>query len=72
MGPIGAIHYRDTKKPGLRLGYIREGQPRASFSGAERVDLYAYVSAVAALAQEQQEEIDGLKTEIEALKKRQD
>jgi hypothetical protein len=42
------------------------------FSGAERVDLYAYISAVVALTQEQQKEIDRLKTEIDLLKKRQD
>lgn len=69
---LARYHYRDTKKPGLRLGYILEDQPEASFSGAERVDLYAYISAVVALTQEQQKEIDRLKTEIDLLKKRQD
>ncbi len=69
---LARYHYRDTKKPGLRLGYILEDQPRASFSGSERVDLYAYISAVVALTQEQQREIDSLKTEIEVLKKHQD
>jgi len=66
---LARYHYRDSDKPGLRLGYILEDQPKASFSGKERVDLYAYVSAVVALAQEQQAEIDRLKGEIEDLKK---
>jgi len=69
---LARYHYRDSNKPGLRLGYILEDQPKASFSGEGRVDLYAYVSAVVALAQEQQADIDRLKAEIEDLKKQSD
>ncbi len=65
---LARYHYRDTKKPGLKLGYILEDHPSASFSGDGRVDLYAYMSAVVALAQEQQAEINALKAEVAALK----
>ena len=65
---LARYHYRDSKKPGLKLGYILEDHPRASFSGDGRVDLYAYMSAVVALAQEQQAEIEDLKAEVSALK----
>ena len=50
------------------LGYILEDLPEATFSGDGRVDLYAYISAVVALAQEQQAEIDHLKEQVKALK----
>jgi hypothetical protein len=65
---LARYHYRDAKKPGLKLGYILEDHPSASFSGDGRVDLYAYMSAVVALAQEQQAEINALKAEVAALK----
>jgi hypothetical protein len=65
---LARYHYRDAKKPGLKLGYILEDHPSASFSGDGRVDLYAYMSAVVALAQEQQAEIEELKAEVSALK----
>jgi hypothetical protein len=66
---LARYHYRDAKKPGLKLGYILEDHPGASFSGDGRVDLYAYMSAVVALAQEQQAEIEELKAEVSALKR---
>jgi hypothetical protein len=65
---LARYHYRDANKPGLKLGYILEDHPSASFSGDGRVDLYAYMSAVVALAQQQQSEIDALKAEVSALK----
>jgi hypothetical protein len=65
---LARYHYRDAAKPGRKLGYILEDHPQATFSGDGRVDLYAYVSAVVALAQEQQAQIDSLKSELEALK----
>jgi len=65
---LARYHYRDSAKPGQKLGYILEDLPNATFSGDGRVDLYAYISAVVALAQEQQVEINQLKEEIKTLK----
>ena len=65
---LARYDYRDPTKPGRRLGYILEDQPNASFSAEGHVDLYAYVSAVVALAQEQQAEIAQLRAELDALK----
>ena len=65
---LARYHYVDPTKPGRKLGYILEDQPHASFSGEGRVDLYAYMSAVVALAQEQQVQIEALKAELAALK----
>jgi len=65
---LARYHYRDPAKAGEKLGYILEDHPTATFSGDGRVDLYAYMSAVVALTQEQQAEIEALKAEIEALK----
>jgi len=66
---LARYQYADPSKPGKRLGYILEDHPEATFSGDGRVDLYAYVSAMVALAQQQQVEIDLLKTELSALNK---
>jgi hypothetical protein len=65
---LARYHYRDPAKPGEKLGFILEDHPNATFSGDGRVDLYAYLSAVVAVTQEQQVEIERLKREIEALK----
>lgn len=64
---LARYDYVDPQKSGRKLGFILEDQPDASFSGEGRVDLYAYMSAVVALAQEQQLEIEALKKEIAAL-----
>lgn len=65
---LARYHYADPKKPGRKLGYILEDLPKASFSRGNHVDIYAYLSAVVALTQEQQAEIDRLTQEIQALK----
>jgi hypothetical protein len=65
---LARYRYRDpAKDPGDKLGFILDDLPDAAFSGTERVDLYAYVSAVVALDQRQQAEIEALKARIEAL-----
>jgi hypothetical protein len=66
---LARYNYIDPKKPGRKLGYILEDLPEASFSSGEHVDMYAYVSAVVALTQQQQAEIERLRQELEALKK---
>ena len=66
---LARYNYIDPKKPGRKLGYILEDIPEASFSSGDHVDMYAYVSAVVALTQEQQAEIERLTKEIEALKR---
>ena len=65
---LARYHYIDPKKPGRKLGYILEDIPEAPFSRGDHVDMYAYVSAVVALAQEQQVEIERLGQELQALK----
>jgi hypothetical protein len=65
---LARYNYIDPKKPGRKLGYILEDIPEAPFSSGNHVDMYAYVSAVVALTQEQQREIDRLTKEIQALK----
>ena len=69
---LARYRYRDPEQSGERLGYILEDHPAATFSGDGRVDLYAYVSAVVALAQEQQQEIERLRAEVDALKAQPD
>jgi hypothetical protein len=64
---LASYRYRDPAKPGQKLGFILEDHPTASFSGDGRVDLYAYMSAVVALVQEQQSEIDRLTKQVKAL-----
>jgi len=64
---LASYRYRDPAKPGQKLGFILEDHPKATFSGEGRVDLYAYASALVALAQEQQTEIDKLKEQVKAL-----
>jgi len=68
---LARYDYIDPKKPGRKLGYILEDIPEASFSSGDHVDMYAYVSAVVALAQEQQAEIERLSAAVEALKNQQ-
>ena len=51
------------------IDYIIEDQPEAAFSSGKHVDLYAYVSAVVALVQEQQSEINRLNTRLDTLTK---
>ena len=65
---LARYNYTDPKKPGRKLGYILEDLPEASFSSGDHVDMYAYLSAVVALTQEQQAEIDRLTMELQALK----
>jgi hypothetical protein len=54
-----------------RLGFILEDSPNvpAADMTSKQVDLYAYTSMVVATVQQQQAEIDALKTEIARLKK---
>jgi hypothetical protein len=66
---LARYNYIDPKKPGRKLGYILEDIPEASFSSGDYVDMYAYISAVVALTQQQQAEIERLKTEIETIKR---
>ena len=65
---LARYDYVDPNKPGRKLGYILEDIPEASFSSGDHVDMYAYVSAVVALTQQQQGEIERLSKELEALK----
>ena len=64
---LATYRYRDAAKPGKKLGFILEDHPTATFSGDGRVDLYAYTSALVALAQEQQAQIDRLTEQVKAL-----
>jgi hypothetical protein len=54
-----------------RLGFILEDSPNvaAADMASKQVDLYAYTSMVVATVQQQQAEIDSLKSEIARLKK---
>jgi hypothetical protein len=53
-----------------RLGFMLEDAPKVAAADmiAKQVDLYAYTSMVLALVQQQQTEIDALRTEVEKLK----
>lgn len=66
---LADYRYRDNAKHGLHLGYILEDQPDASFSGEGRVDIYAYISAVVALSQQQQQQIVALREEVSKLQR---
>jgi hypothetical protein len=55
---------------GPQLGFILEDAPDAVFSGTERVNLYAFTSAVLATVQEQQAEIQRLQAKVDALENR--
>ena len=65
---LATYEYTDPSKAGPRLGYILEDHPASSFSRTKRVDLYAYMSALVALTQQQQEQIDALTVEVRRLR----
>jgi hypothetical protein len=68
---LATYTYKDPAKgAGPQLGFILDDSPEAAFSGDERVNLYAYTSAVLAAVQEQQAEIDRLRARVEELEAR--
>ena len=69
---LATYTYLDPTKNGggQQLGYILDDAPGAAFSGDERVNLYAYTSAVLAAVQEQQVEIAELRAKIAELEAR--
>jgi hypothetical protein len=67
---LADYRYRDAPTHGPHLGYILEDQPDASFSGDGRVDIYAYISAVVALGQQQQQQIVALREEVSKLQRK--
>lgn len=70
---LATYTYLDPAKNGggQQLGYLLDDAPGAVFSGDERVNLYAYTSAVLAAVQEQQAEIGQLKARIAELEARE-
>lgn len=70
---LATYTYRDPAKDGAgkQLGYLLDDAPEAVFSGDERVNLYAYTSAVLAAVQEQQAEIARLKARVAELEARE-
>ena len=69
--PLATYHYlEDADASPLRLGFIIEDIEPSLSINAERdvVDVYAYTSMAIAAIQEQQEQIDALQREVEALR----
>mgnify|MGYP002632784036 CR=1 FL=1 len=70
---LATYRYRDNEGPeGQQLGFIiQETDGPFLQQGGERVNLYAYISAVVATVQQQQEEIEALKAELHQLQRSQ-
>ena len=67
---LASYTYREEAGPdGEQIGFIIDEQTGAPFlqKGQERVNLYAYISSVVATVQQQQDEIKGLRADVERL-----
>ncbi len=64
-----SYRYRDPAHgEGPKLGYLLDDAPDLPSSGDERVDLYAYSTAILVTVQEQQHELEALRAELRALR----